>query len=224
MADLSPAPLPSARAAATFGGLAVALNVIGVVGLRDIPAAYKPTMFAAWLEASLAHPTGATVSAVAFTAGVLALIPFAGGLARAASGPQAGIARIGAIFIAAAGLMNATATLAPFVAIGPLAAASNGPLANFQSAAFALLGWAITMDALFNALFGIGMILSGWAMARDPRRSRALAIMGVVVGAATVPVAMQPVSIVAANWLQIAGPLWLLWLSWTSVSLWRQSP
>jgi len=37
---------------------------------------------------------------------------------------------------------------------------------------------------------------------------------------ATLPVVLQPVSYAAAQWLVIAGPLWVLWLLWVSIRLW----
>jgi len=211
-----------ARLGAASGWLSAALNLAGVVFLREIPAAYKPGTIPTWLNQSLAHPTAATASAIAFTAGVLLLVPFAIALERSSQGARPLWAGAGAILVALGGIMNATGTLLPLVAIGPLAAVGDVTSAGFLGAALALLAWSLTMDACFNALFGAGLVAFGVAMLRDPGRSRIVAWLGIVAGLATIPVALQPVSQAAADWLAVAGVLWLGWLVWTSASLWRQ--
>jgi hypothetical protein len=37
----------------------------------------------------------------------------------------------------------------------------------------------------------------------------------------SVPVAGQPFSVAAANLLALAGPLWLAFVGWSSVRMWR---
>ena len=103
--------------------------------------------------------------------------------------------------------------MAPFVVIEHLATQTPTDPA-FQAVAFALLGWTLTMDAVFNALLGVGMILTGLAMWRDPGFGRIAGGWGVIAGVATLPVVFQPVSYAAAQWLVVAGPLWVLWLLW----------
>ena len=209
-----------ARGAAILGLVAFLGNILGVVVLGDIPEAYKPGKLEIWLSDSLVHRGAAIDSAVYFTFGVLVLVPFAVALARLVKGPLAGLAVLGASFIGTGALMNGSATMAPFVVVeqlGPAAAVDP----TFQAAAYALLGWTLTMDAVFNALLGVGMILSGVAMWRAPGFGRIAGGWGVVAGAATLPVVFQPVSYQAAQWLAVAGPLWVLWLLWVSYCLWR---
>ena len=213
-------PFWLARGAAILGLIAFLGNMLGVVVLGDIPQAYKPGKLEVWLSDSLAHPEDAIASALYFTFGVLVMVPFAVALSRLVTGPLAGLAVLGAGFIATGALMNGSATMAPFVIIEHLGTATPHDPA-FQAVAFALLGWTLTMDAVFNALLGVGMILSGLAMWRDPAFGRIAGGWGVVAGIATLPVILQPVSYAAAQWLVVAGPLWVLWLLWVSVRLWR---
>ncbi|MDA0260880.1 MAG: hypothetical protein O3A21_01590 [Proteobacteria bacterium] len=214
-----------ARGAAVFGVIAFLGNLLGVAVLGDIPQAYKPVKLEIWLSDSLAHPDAAVASALYFTIGVLAMVPFAVALARLVRGPLAGLAVLGAAFIATGALMNGSATMAPFVIVEHLGAEHLGadPLNDpgFRITAFALLGWTLTMDAVFNALLGVGMILAGAAMWRDPGFGRITGGWGMIAGLATVPVVFQPVSYDAALWLVVAGPLWVLWLLLVSARLWR---
>ena len=208
-----------ARGAAVLGLIAFLGNLLGVVVLGDIPQAYKPGKLETWVADSLAHPDAAIASAVYFTFGVLVMVPFGIALTRLVRGPLSGLAVLGGAFIATGALMNGSATMAPFVVIEHLGGvAANDPA--FQAVAFALLGWTLTMDAVFNALLGVGMILAGIAMWRDSGFGRVAGGWGVIAGLATLPVVLQPVSYAAAQWLVIAGPLWVLWLLWVSIRLW----
>ena len=209
-----------ARGAAVLGIIAFLGNLLGVVVLGDIPQAYKPGKLEIWLSDSLAHPDDAIASALCFTFGVLVMVPFGMALTRLVSGPLSGLAVLGGAFIATGALMNGSATMAPFVVIEHLVTQTPTDPA-FQAVAFALLGWTLTMDAVFNALLGVGMILAGLAMWRDPGFGRVAGGWGVIAGVATLPVVFQPVSYAAAQWLVVAGPLWVLWLLWVSVRLWR---
>ncbi len=202
-----------ARGAAVLGVIAFLGNLLGVVVLGDIPQAYKPGKLEIWLSDSLAHPDDAIASALYFTFGVLVMVPFGIALTRLVSGPLSGLAVLGGAFVATGALMNGSATMAPFVVIEHLATQTPTDPA-FQAVAFALLGWTLTMDAVFNALLGVGMILTGLAMWRDPGFGRIAGGWGVIAGVATLPVVFQPVSYAAAQWLVVAGPLWVLWLLW----------
>ena len=109
--------------------------------------------------------------------------------------------------------MNATATLAPLVVALHLPAdPESGPVAR------GLLGMALAMDALFNAVFGCGVLLVGLGQAGGRR------VLAVAAGLLTIPVAGQVVSPAAARWLLVAGPLWLTWLVFASIDLWRSTP
>lgn len=209
-----------ARGAAVLGVIAVLGNLLGVLVLGDIPEAYKPGQLESWLNDSLAHPGDAINSAIYFTLGVLLMVPFAVALMKLVRGPLAGLAVLGAAFIAAGALINGSATMAPFVIIEQLQGAVAPEDPAFRATAFALLGWTVTMDAVFNALLGAGMILAGVAMWCDSGFGRIAGGWGVVAGVATLPVMFQPVSYGAAEWLAVAAPLWALWILWVSIRLW----
>ena len=209
-----------ARGAAVLGVIAVLGNLLGVLVLGDIPEAYKPGQLESWLNDSLAHPGDAINSAIYFTLGVLLMVPFAVALMKLVRGPLAGFAVLGAAFIAAGALINGSATMAPFVIIEQLQGAVAPEDPAFRATAFALLAWTVTMDAVFNALLGAGMILAGVAMWCDSGFGRIAGGWGVVAGVATLPVMFQPVSYGAAEWLAVAAPLWALWILWVSIRLW----
>lgn len=211
MAQPSPGAL---RTGAVFGALAALLNLGGVLPLAELPAAYKPGRLQEWLGQIQDHPTETAVSALLFTLGVLALVPFAAALRRA--WPESGLIDAGSRLIATGGLMNGAATLAPFVVshqLQPLMDPRTPPVS------LALLGLTLSMDALFNGLLGAGVALIGAAWLRQGRR--ALGAFSLVTGLATAPVALQAVSEPFARWLAVAGPLWLSWLVVASVALLR---
>lgn len=207
-------PNPALRAGAISGLFAAALNFGGVLPLADLPAAYKPGRLPEWLGQIQGHPAETAASAWMFTAGVLLLLPFAAALRRQT--PESGLVDAGSRLIAAGGLMNGAATLAPFVVSHQLL-----PLASpaTEGASLALLGLTLCMDALFNGLLGLGLILVGAAWLGAGRK--VLGGLGVIAGLATVPVVLQCVSATFAGWLAVAGPLWLAWITAASVSLWR---
>jgi hypothetical protein len=86
----------------------------------------------------------------------------------------------------------------------------------------ALLGVTLSLDALFNLLLGIGLLALSPALWR--RGERAVAILGIVAGLASIPVAGQPFSEASAKLLAVAGPIWLLFVLWTSFRMWRGTP
>jgi hypothetical protein len=83
-----------------------------------------------------------------------------------------------------------------------------------------LLGLTLSLDALFNLLFGGGLVLAAAAVARAEERPW-LGWLGLAAGLATLPVALQFMSAPAAAWLAVAGPLWLAYVLATSV-LWAR--
>lgn len=119
---------------------------------------------------------------------------------------------------AVGGAVNAAASLAPLVLVLHVSpgctAAACGPAAR------ALLGLALSADALFNLLLGAGIAVLGVGMARCGRAW--LGGLGVAAGIATIPVSLQVVSTTAARWLAVAAPLWLLFVAWSSALLWQE--
>jgi hypothetical protein len=206
------------RPGALLGVLGVAGNVVGVAALGGVEGAYKPGGLGAWAESALAHPGPSVVSAVAFTVGLLALAGWALALGRRLAGPWAPLATAA---MATGAVVNAAGTLAPAVLVLHVAPACDG--ASCAPVARALLGLTLSLDALFNLAFGAGLALAGACLWRAARRP-ALGALGLAAGLATVPVAGQLAWQAAANWLVVAGPLWLAFVLWTSALLWSGHP
>jgi hypothetical protein len=213
----SAAPAPPDRIAATLGLLGAAGNVAGVLFLTDVPVAYRPGHLDQWAALSAAHPLASVASAVAFILGLLALAGWAAGLGRWTARPAG---RFGASSIAAGALLNAAGCVAPLVLVSHLLPGCEP--AACAAAARALLGVTLTLDALFNLLLGVGLIALALALWR--RGERGLALLGLLGGLASLPVAGQPFSEDAARLLALAGPLWLGFVLWSSVRLWRGQP
>jgi hypothetical protein len=205
------------RSGAILGLLGVAGNVLGVVLLRDVPGAYRPGSLDAWAAGSLAHPAAAAWSAVAFTLGLVALAGWALSLGRD-FGP--GPARAAVWSMVAGSLLNAAGTLAPAVLV--LHVAPGASAEAIRPTARALLGLTLSLDGLFNLLFGMGLAVAAAAVARAERPAGGglgwLGCLGVAAGLATAPVALQIVSDGAAAWLAVAGPLWLAYVLARSVA------
>ncbi len=211
---MTTAPAPaSEKLAALLGFIGVAGNVAGVLFLLDVTGAYKPDRLDTWAAFSMAHPQATVASAASFILGLLALIGWAAGLARHAPSPAS---RFGAGAIAAGALLNAAGCVGPLVLVTHVLPGADGAAAPV---ARALLGVALTLDATFNLLLGLGLL--GLASALWGRGERALAGLGIVAGLASLPVAGQPFSLAAANLLAVAGPLWLAFVAWSSVRLLR---
>jgi hypothetical protein len=209
MAD--PISPPADRLSALLGLVGVAGNVAGVLLLGDITGAYRPDQLDRWAALSVAHPQATVASAVAFILGLLALAGWASGLARRAPTPWA---RFGAGAITLGAALNAAGCVGPLVLVTHLLPGdAAGPAAR------ALLGVALTLDALFNLLLGLGLL--GLASALLGRGERGVGALGLLAGLASLPVAGQPFSAAAANLLAVAGPLWLAFVGWTSVRMWR---
>jgi hypothetical protein len=204
---------PADRLAAALGAIGVAGNVAGVLFLGEVTGAYKPDQLDRWATLSALHPQATVASAVSFIVGLLALAGWAAGLARRAPTPAA---RLSAGAIAMGAVLNAAGCVGPLVLVVhvlPGGGGDAGPVAR------ALLGVALSLDATFNLLLGVGLL--GLSSALWGRGERWLAALGIAAGLASIPVAGQPFSVAAANLLAVAGPLWLAFVGWSSVRLWR---
>ncbi|HEY6100996.1 MAG TPA: hypothetical protein VIW03_16285 [Anaeromyxobacter sp.] len=195
---------PLLAACAVLGVLG---NVVGVAALADVPGAYRAGEIAAWAEGAARNPRATAASAVAFTLGLLALGGWAHLLCRR-GGP---LARGGAAAMALGAVLNAAGTIAPLVLVlhvlpGCPGAAACAPVAR------ALLGTTLTLDALFNLLFGAGLAVAAHGLRREGALSPFEGWLGVAAGLATLPVALQFASDPAARWLAVAGPLWLIFV------------
>jgi hypothetical protein len=118
----------------------------------------------------------------------------------------------------AGALLNAAGTITPAVLV--LHVLPGCSTEACVPVARALLGVTLTLDALFNLLFGIGLATVAAVLARAERRPF-LGILGFSAGVATVPVSLQFALDAAATWLAVAGPLWLAYVAASSVLLWR---
>lgn len=203
------------RIGAALGLAGVAGNVVAVWLLGDVDGAYRLGGLGAWAEAAVAHPAASVASAVAFTVGLAALAGWAFALGQRLRHP---LARLGAAAMAAGALVNAAGTVTPAVLVLHVAPACAGEAC--LPAARALLGLTLTLDALFNLLFGLGLIAVAVVLAARERRT-ALGALGVVAGLATIPVSLQFAVDAASRLLVVAGPLWLAFVTWTSALLWR---
>ena len=123
--------------------------------------------------------------------------------------------------MAVGALFNAAGTVTPAVLVLHVAPACGGGAC--LPAARALLGVTLTLDALFNLLFGLGLVAAAVALGRAERRP-VRGALGVAAGLATVPVSLQFALDAASLMLGVAGPLWLAFVTWTSVLMWRGRP
>jgi hypothetical protein len=203
--------------AGVAGLVGVALNVVAVAALRRVPHAYRPGDVAAWLAELRADPFSAQLSACAFTVGLVALAAFAAGLAlnvahrhNLAVTDRRSLAVTGAAFFGGGALLDAAGTMMPIAA-----------LHLDQATGVALLWLTLLLDSAFNGLLAIGLLCLANALRPDDGWPRALRWLGIVAGLASLPVALQFSSDFFANLLVVAGPLWLVWVTWTSVLLLR---
>lgn len=194
------------------GLAAVGFMALGVACLRNIEGAYRPGMLDRWYYAATQHEVATTWSAWCFTLGVLLLVPWAAGLARAL-GPYSWP---GAALASVAAMLSAVGTLLPFVVVQMV---PHGESAIGET----LLGVALTFDSLFNLVFGASMVLLCFAMARDPQLPMWLPAYGLVASVLTMAVVSQAWSPVGADLVLLAGPMWLGWVAVTSWKLQRLS-
>ena len=195
--------------------MGVAGNVGGVLFLADVPTAYRPTDIDGWARLSAAHPQATVASAVFFILGLLAMAGWAAGLGRRAATPTA---RFGAATIAAGAMLNAAGCVAPLVLVAHVLPGCEGSAC--APVARALLGVTLSLDALFNLLLGVGLLGLGAALWR--RGERAVGVLGIVAGLASITVAGQPFFETSARLLGVAAPLWLAFVLWTSFRMWRR--
>jgi hypothetical protein len=179
-----------------------------------VPVAYRPTDIDGWAALSAAHPSATVASALFFILGLLALAGWATGLGRRTATPTA---RFGGTTIAAGAILNAAGCVAPLVLVAHVLPGCEG--AACAPVARALLGLTLSLDALFNLLLGIGLLALGTALWQ--RGERAVGVLGVVAGLASIPVAGQPFFEASAKLLGVAAPLWLGFILWTSFRMWR---
>jgi len=205
----------SDRLGAACGAIGIVGNVLGVLFLGEVPGAYRPGSLDAWAAGSLAHPVATVASAAAFAVGLVALAGWSTALGRRTRRP---LARAGAAAMAAGAIVNAAGAVAPAVLVLHVRPACEAgaclPLAR------ALLGLTLSLDALFNLLFGAGLAAAAGSLVAGERRPL-LGGLGVAAGLATLPVSLQVVSDTAARWLVVAAPLWLAFVALSSVLLWR---
>lgn len=193
---------------ALAGWSGLALNLVAVAALREVPHTYAPGDVPAWLAETLAHPLASTVSAWSFTLGLVLLAAWAAGLAFAT---RTAWAVVGASLFGLGALLDAAGTL------GVIAALHVEPAAGL-----ALLWTTLLLDSAFNALLGLGLLAFAAGLPADwPRPLRAL---GVVAGLASLPVGLQFHADAFARLLALSAPLWLAFVAWTSVVLARRSP
>lgn len=197
--------------AAGWAGLAgVVLNVVAVASLRPVPHTYAPGNVGAWLAETRAAPGNTQLSAWAFTVGLVALAAFAAGLAAAVERRRT-VAVVAAVFFGGGALLDAAGTLAPIAA-----------LHVDDAAGVALLWLSLLLDSAFNALLGVGLCCFAAALHPDDGWPRPLRWLALVAGLASLPVGLQFSSDAFARLLAVAGPLWLAWVTWTSVVLLRR--
>lgn len=193
------------RGGAIAGFAAAALNLTAVAALWHMPNVYKPENVGLWLDQALAAPQATRVAAVAFTIGLSALVPFCVALAHR-DRPIA----IGASLIAAGALLDAAGTMAPVGALQVARPVGEG-----------LLWLTLLLDSAFNALLGLGLVAIAAAMRPEAGWPRGLRVLGFVAGAASLPVAFQFAADAYARLLAVSGPLWVGWVVWASVAMWR---
>ncbi len=187
------------------GLLGVILNVVAVAALRPIPHTYRPGDVPAWLAETIANPGPTTLSAWAFTIGLVALAAFGGGLAFAS---RTSWATVGAALFGFGALLDAAGTMGPLAALHLDSATGLG-----------LLWMSLLLDSAFNGLLGLGLICFSFGL--PAAWPKALRILGVIAGMASLPVALQFHSDDFARLLIVAGPLWLSWVTWASVLMLR---
>lgn len=211
VAMVSPVGVGLRRVGAACGVVGVFGNVVAVLLLGDMPSAYRVARLNEWVRAVGEQPAATTTSSVAFTVGLVALAGWALVLARSLVTP---VAVAGGALVAFGALANSVGTLTP--AVQALHVGSCGEACD--AVGRALLGFSLSLDALFNFTLGVGLLLM--ATTRSLRApARALMALAAI---ASLPVAAQFVNDSVAEFLYVAAPLWLTAMLVTSVDLWRQ--
>lgn len=200
------------RPTALAGAAGVLLNLVAVGALGPVPHTYAPGNVPAWRAETVAAPGHSTVSAWAFTLGLVLLAAFAAGLSDAVGARGRAWGRLGAALFGGGALLNAAGTLAPVAVLHVSADVGE-----------ALLWMTLLLDASFNALLGLGLL--AWAAAVSPEDGwpRWLRGWAVLAGLASLPVALQFHADGFARLLAVSGPLWTGWVMAASWTLWRRA-
>ena len=143
------------RIAAVAGIVAMVFNWTGAMFVSEIAEAYQPGLVDRWYFTALEHESSVSWGAWCLTLAVMLLVPWAVGMARTI-GPYSWP---GAAMVAMGAMLNATASLLPFVVVTHV---PHGQAALGET----LLGMTLTMDAVFYLVFGVGLVLLNVSMAR----------------------------------------------------------
>ena len=200
------------RPTALAGAAGVLLNLVAVAALGPVPHTYRPGDVAAWRAETLSAPVHSTVSAWAFTVGLVLLAAFAAGFVGAVSERARAWAVLGAALFGGGALLNAAGTLAPVAVLHASA-----------DAGVALLWMTLLLDSAFNALLGTGLLCWALALRGDAHWQGWLRWLGVAAGLASLPVALQFHSDAFARLLAVSGPLWTGWVLAAAWHLWRRA-
>ncbi|MEN9798064.1 MAG: hypothetical protein RL653_1760 [Pseudomonadota bacterium] len=200
------------RPTALAGAAGVLLNLVAVAALGPVPHTYAPGNVAAWQAETVAAPGHSTVSAWAFTLGLVLLAAFAAGFSAAAGTRGRAWGLLGAALFGGGALLNAAGTMAPVAVLHVSADAGE-----------ALLWMTLLLDAGFNALLGLGLLAWAAALAPEDGWPRWLRAWAAVAGLASLPVALQFHSDTFARLLAVSGPLWTGWVLAASWKLWRRA-
>lgn len=177
--------------------LFVAGNLGGVFPIVGQSGVYRPHQFAQWLSAIQMHPTHHMISAMLFWVGAGAGVFLGLWFCRHQQW------KVGSLF-ALASFWNWCWTPVPLL----LAMLSESNLGN----AHLWLGMALFADAIFNGLLGLSMMFLGWNLRTQFPK---IGYSGMLIGTATIFVMGQFYFEICANFLGVAGPLWLgWWLLW----------
>lgn len=198
------------RIAGAAGLGAVFLNLLGVAFATEVDHIYRPGTIDRWYFSAIENAGAQAWSAWCFATGMLLLVAFLAGLARAMGPYSWPAAALGSV----AAIINACCSLLPFVVVTHLPH-------NEDAIGQTLLGIALTGDAFFNGAFGISLLFLALAMARAVEFPMWLSGMGLLSGLATTVVVTQAWSPLGADFLAVAGPMWLAWVMLTSVALLR---
>jgi hypothetical protein len=202
---------------AVAGAVVVLGNVAAVVVLSSgVGSAYRVDELDTWISQARTSPLASDLAALLFIIGCAAFVPWGFAVARSLGGGVQ--ARWGAGLVAFAAALNVVGV--PFTIVSTRAVLPGCADAQCLERAGWWLRRATDLDAAFNAALGAGLIVFGLAAARA-RPGRALAVATIVAGAAALPVSLQSFSALAARWLAVAGPAWLLVVAAWSLVLWR---
>ena len=195
------------------GLLGVLGNVIAVMLLADQPAAYRLGGLDVWAQQIAANASATVASAVTFSVALIALAVWALQLRRHV---RSELARAGGWIVAIGAIGNGFGTLTPLVLVRHVGDASSAALLVSR----ALLGITLSLDALFNLTLGLGLLAIATGLPRE--FGRGLRGLCVAAGLASIPVSGQALWDGAASLLMLAAPLWLAFITLTSLHTWSR--